>query len=58
MLNDSFQDVAARLLQLLEPLSGIGKTSSLLLSKQGIKVVLTGRDEQAGKALQQEIIST
>ncbi len=37
--------------------SGIGRASAILLARQGVKIVLAGRDEKRGKELEKKLVS-
>lgn len=58
MLGGIFQEMHGKVAVVTGATSGIGRASSVLLAQQGIKVVLAGRNEQSGKALKQEILSS
>lgn len=53
-----FEEMKGRVAVITGATSGIGRASSVLLAQQSIKVVLAGRNEQSGKALEQEILSS
>jgi len=52
-----FEDMKGKVAVVTGATSGVGHASALLLSQHGVKVVLAGRNDQAGKALQDEIIA-
>ena len=55
MATKVFQEMKGRVALVTGATSGIGKASALLLAEQGIKVILAGRNEISGKALEKEI---
>ena len=57
MVTKVFQEMKGKVALVTGATSGIGRASALLLVRLGIKVVLAGRNEESGKALEKEIIS-
>lgn len=58
MISNCFQEMNGKVVVVTGATSGIGRASSLLLAKQGIKVILAGRNEEIGKALEGEIVAS